>query len=116
MSTNPGHDVPCSALFGKTRLGVLALLYGNPDESFYTREVVRIVGAGHGAVQRELKRLTEAGILRRSVQGNQVHYQANANCPIFPDLERLVLKTGGTHDLPQTTRVPVVDRIDVEIM
>ncbi|MCK4394580.1 hypothetical protein KAX17_16885, partial [Candidatus Bipolaricaulota bacterium] len=46
-----------SALFGKTRLAILALLYGQVDRTFYLSEIVRLVGAGRGAVQRELARL-----------------------------------------------------------
>ena len=44
------------ALFGKTRLGVLALLFTHPDETFHMRHIAREVGAGQGAVQRELRR------------------------------------------------------------
>ena len=42
------------ALFSKTQRRVLGLLFGNPDRSYYTNEVVRFAGAGIGAVQREL--------------------------------------------------------------
>lgn len=62
-----------SSLFGKTKRGVLALLYGRPEESFYLRQVVRSVNAGQGAVQRELKKLAEAGIIERHEQNQQVH-------------------------------------------
>jgi len=84
-----------TALFGKTRQAVLALLFGHPDESFYVREVVRSVGAGHGAVQRELRQLAAASIIRRSVDGHQVYYQANAESPIFEELRGLITKTAG---------------------
>ncbi|MCK7496266.1 MAG: hypothetical protein MZW92_39095 [Comamonadaceae bacterium] len=50
------------ALFSKTQRRVLGLLFGNPDRSYYTNEVVRSAGAGIGAVQRELATLSAAGL------------------------------------------------------
>jgi predicted nucleotidyltransferase len=74
------------------------MLYGHTDQSFYLRQLVRAVGAGHGAVQRELKYLTEMGLIVRRVQGNQVLYRANSQSPIFPEVKSLITKTVGVHD------------------
>jgi len=63
-----------SALFGKSRRSVLALLFGHPDEAFHMRQIVRVVSTGQGAVQRELRRLSRAAIVIRLVQGRQVYY------------------------------------------
>ena len=51
-----------SALFGSVRRRVLGLFFSHPDEGFYPRQVVRLTGAGQGAVQRELKRMSDAGM------------------------------------------------------
>jgi len=80
-------------LFSKTQRGVLGLLFGNPDRSFYANEIVRHADAGIGTVQRELERLTAAGLLTVTRIGNQKHYQANRGSPIFEELEAIVLKT-----------------------
>ncbi len=82
------------ALFGRTRRAVLALLRARPDESFYLREVVRLVRCGQGGVQRELKRLERAGILSRTVRGRTVFYRANQDCPALAELRGLIV--GGT--------------------
>jgi predicted nucleotidyltransferase len=96
MSTTiPASD---SALFGRTRSALLALLFGHTDESFYLRQLIRAVGAGHGALQREIKQLTDMGLIVRRVQGNQVLYRANKQSPIFPEIKRLITKTVGVHD------------------
>ncbi len=87
-----------SALFGRTRSALLALLFGHTDESFYLRQLIRAVGAGHGALQREIKQLTNMGLIVRRVQGNQVLYRANKKSPIFPEIKRLITKTVGVHD------------------
>jgi len=86
-------------LFGSVRRDVLALLLGRPDESFYLREIVRAVGAGSGAVQRELKQLVEAGLVEREARGHQVYFTANRDAPIFPELQAIVEKTAGAVDV-----------------
>jgi predicted nucleotidyltransferase len=96
----PSATRPVStALFGKTRNAVLALLFGHPDESFYVREIVRAVNSGLGSVQRELTSLEEAGIVQRTTRGNQVFYQANPRSPVFDELKSLVLKTAGVAEV-----------------
>ena len=81
------------ALFSKTQRGVLGLLFGNPDRSFYANEIMRHVRAGIGAVQRELERLVSAGLLTVSRVGNQKHYQASRQSPIFDEIVAIVSKT-----------------------
>jgi predicted nucleotidyltransferase len=98
MGTKGDDRFPGRSLFGHTRSALLAMLYGHADQSFYLRQLVRAVGAGHGAVQRELKHLAEMSLIVRKVQGNQVRYQANSQGPIFSELKSLITKTVGIHD------------------
>jgi len=93
------ENLLCSGLFGKTRQAVLALLYGQADKSFYTKQILDAVKIGRGTVQRELKNLTDTGIIIREVQGRQVYYHANEKCPIFDELKSIVRKTFGVADL-----------------
>jgi hypothetical protein len=86
------------ALFPKVRQRVLAVLFGNPGRSFYANEVIALAQSGTGAVQRELLGLSEAGLVTVTKQGNQKHYQANAQAPVFAELRGLVLKTTGLTD------------------
>ena len=87
------------ALFSKTQQQVLGCLYTNPDRSFYVNEIVQRAGMGIGTVQRELEKLYGAGILTVRKIGNQKHYQANRESPIFEELYGLVLKTFGVSDV-----------------
>ncbi len=95
------------SLFGKTRRSILALLYGHVDESFHLRKVLRLTGVSPGAGQRELKRLSDAGIIRRSVRDNQVHFQADPDCPIHDELKSLTTKTQGVADVLRTRLKPM---------
>src|SRR3989338_906120 len=106
-------DALSSALFGKTRRIILALLYSHPDESFYLRQIARFVEAGQGGVQRELQRLTDAQIITRTIRGRTSFYQANRECPIFPELQSLVLKTAGVVEALRAALAPLADRIHV---
>ena len=82
-------------MFGKTRRAVLALLFTNPERSYYMREIIMELGLWRGTVQRELASLTEAGLLARSVEGNQVHFKANIDSPVFNELQSIMVKTAG---------------------
>ena len=88
-------DAIGAALFGATRQAVLRLLFGHPGERFYQRQIIRIIGLGSGAVQRDLEQLTRAGILVRTAEGRQTYYQANRECPVFDELHGLIRKTFG---------------------
>src|SRR5262245_34860683 len=102
---------PADVLFGRTRQAVLALLLLRPDERFHLRHVVRLSGASLGAVQRELAALVGAGLLRREQSGRQVYFQANADSPIFPELQGLILKTAGLAGVLRAALAPVEPRI-----
>jgi len=90
---------PGSILFGSTRQSILAMMFLRPGESFYLREIVRRSGRGTGSVQRELKLLTDCGILRRD---RNRFYQANVDSPIYEPLKQLVIRTIGLGDRLRT--------------
>ncbi|WP_420964629.1 nucleotidyltransferase domain-containing protein [Bradyrhizobium sp. B120] len=81
------------ALFSKVQQRVLALLFGQPERSFYTSEILREVNSGVGAVDRELGRLHHSGLVTLERIGNQKHYRANQDAPIFEELRGLLEKT-----------------------
>jgi hypothetical protein len=86
------------ALFTRTQRQLLSLFFGYPERSFYANEVVRKAGVGTGSVQRELARMTATGLLTVNSIGNQKHYQANPDSPIFPEIRGIVIKTYGIVD------------------
>lgn len=95
------------ALFTQTQQRVLALLFGKPDQSFYANEIVRIAAMGRGTVRRELERLVASGLLTQCRNGNQLHYQANAACPIYTEMLAIVRKTFGTADVVRESLEPL---------
>jgi predicted nucleotidyltransferase len=100
-----------SALFSKVQLRVLALIFGRPDTSFYTQQIVKTLGSGTGAVDRELARLEQAGLILTERIGNQKHYRANPASPIFTELRAIILKTAGLSEPLRQALTPIADRI-----
>jgi len=111
-----GSNIPAAAspsLFGKTRQTLLTLLYSRPDEAHLQENLIQLAALGRGTVQRELEFLSHAGVVRRSVRGRQVYFQANSDCPFYSELRGLVVKTAGVADALRTSLAPLAQRIGV---
>src|SRR5438876_1077439 len=84
-----------SALFSPVQQRVLGLVFGPPERCFGRAEIIRLAGSGTGAVDRFLLRLEAARLLDVTRSGNQKHYQARRESPIFEELHGLAIKTSG---------------------
>ena len=98
-------------LFSGSRRSILALLYGHADEQFYLREISRRAGTGIGSTQRELRQLTDAGLIQSVRRGRQVYYRANRKNPIFAELKSILAKTSGIRDILHEALSSLKDRI-----
>ncbi len=83
------------ALFTATQQKVLGVLFGQPDRSFFVTQIMELAGSGRGAVQRELERLRQGGLVTVRNVGTQKHYQANPDSPLFDEVCGIVQKTVG---------------------
>ena len=108
MPTNP-----VELLFSAYRRQVLGLLLLRPEDRFHVREISRLTGVPAGSLHRELRALTDAGLLLREPAGNQVRYRANRTAPLFPELAGIFRKTAGLVDLLRDALAPLAARIDV---
>ncbi len=119
MGTRPKPPVPAApkrtsladALFSTVQQRVLAYLFGQPERSFFATELIRLVGGGSGAVQRELARLADSGLVTISRVGTQKHYQANPKSPIFAELCAIAQKTVGLAEPLREALAPLAKRI-----
>jgi predicted nucleotidyltransferase len=111
MGSMQGPTSLAGALFSKTQQRVLGVLFGRPDQSFFANEIVRLAGGGFGAVHRELAALEAAGLVTATRIGNQKHYQANRQAPIFEELRGIVAKTVGVADVLREALRPLKPRI-----
>lgn len=99
------------ALFSTVQQRVLAYLFGQPERSFFATELIKLAGGGSGAVQRELARLEDSGLVSVSRLGTQKHYQANPKSPIFSELCAIAKKTVGLAEPLRTALKPLAKRI-----
>jgi len=99
------------ALFTPVQQRVLTLLFAQPERSFQSAELIRLVGSGTGATHRVLSRLTETGLVGAQRVGNQKHYRANPDSPIFQELRGLVIKTMAVVEPVRRVLAPLSDQI-----
>lgn len=94
-----GMTIPPSsladALFTPVQQRVLSLLFGQPDRRFQSTELIRLAQGGVGAAHRQLVRLEKAGLVEVTRIGNQKHYRARRQSPVFAELQGLITKTVG---------------------
>lgn len=80
-------------LFGsKTRVKLLYLFYGNPNRSFYVREITRKIDEQINSVRRELSNLLAIGIITSDSTDNKLYYEVNQK---FEHYEPLLAIFGG---------------------
>jgi len=99
------------ALFSRTQQRLFGLLFGQPERSFYATELIGLTGAGSGAVQRELARLAESGLVTVRAVGKQKHFQANPKSPVYAELCAIVRKTVGLAQPLREALLPLAPQI-----
>lgn len=102
-----------SLLFTDYRRRVLGLLLLHPEQRYYLREIARLTGTVPGTLTRELSKLARAGVVTVEKVGNQAHYAANRDCPIFAELAGILRKTSGLVDVLAEGLIPLAAQIEV---
>ncbi len=66
------------ALFGsKTRVKLLHLFLNHPGQSFYVREITRVIDEQINSVRRELANMLEVGVITSDSADNKLYYEVN---------------------------------------
>jgi hypothetical protein len=79
----------------KTRIKLLIRFFFNPQTRSYLRELSKEFNVSSNAVREELNQLTKTKLLKSQKNGRQVHYMANTEHPLFPELKSMVGKVMG---------------------
>ena len=99
-------------LFSKTRQGIFAATFLNPERWWYLSELARHLHLTPSSLQRELDSLVKGGVLRQKREGRQVYFSAKTDSPLYPDLRGIVLKTVGLADVLRRLLAPFSRRIE----
>ena len=101
------------AIFSSSLAAVLQVLFGQPEQSFHLRELQRQSGLASASLQRELRRLTRAGLVLEQRQGNLKLFRANEKSIIFNELKEIVRKTLGLEPLLQAALATLGTRVKI---
>lgn len=85
-----------TALFTNSQSRLFVWLFGQPDRAYHLNELRRLTGLGSASLQREVNRLTTAGLVNMQAVGNLRRFQANPQSPVYAELLALTRKTMGT--------------------
>lgn len=74
------------------RVAVLRIFLIDPQRAYYQRQLEAATGLAIRAIQRELEKLTESGLLNRRAEGKRSYYAIDSEFPGFDELRGLFLK------------------------
>jgi len=98
-------------VLSEARAKVLTALFSERGRAFYQKELARVTGLPIVAVQRQLKRLSAAGLVRTSMAGGRRVYSADPRSAIFDEVSSIIRKLRG----PTISLRPALKRHRVEI-
>jgi predicted DNA-binding transcriptional regulator len=79
----------------KIRIKLLIRFFFNPEATSYLRELSKEFNVSTNSVREELNGLTKTNLLKVEKRGRKVHYMANPDHPLFPELKSIVTKVMG---------------------
>src|SRR5471030_1099856 len=96
-----------TALFSDSQSRVFQWLFGQPEREFHLSELRRLTGLGSASLQRELNRLSEAGLVRSDRVGNLRRFRANEKSSVYAELIALTRKTLGVQPMLRGALLPL---------
>ena len=76
----------------RTRVKLLQVFLINPDNNYFIREIGRKIGEHINSVRRELKNLTNIGLVTSYSEKQKIYYKANKDFFLYPEIKSLVFK------------------------
>jgi len=77
-------------LFGsKTRVKLMHLFLNHPGQSFYVREITRLIDEQINSVRRELSNMLEVGVITSDTADNKLYYEVNQRYEFYSALRAI---------------------------
>ena len=115
LATTP-RSAMADALFSGTRQKLLALLFNRPEQTYTLSELIERAKAGSGAVQREVVRLVDCGLVLQEGSGRPKRYRANPDSAIYGELCGIVGKLFGSAETLKKALQPLRYRISLAMV
>ncbi|MGK7296279.1 MAG: nucleotidyltransferase domain-containing protein [Candidatus Wenzhouxiangella sp. M2_3B_020] len=104
------------ALFSSTRQKMLALLFAQPGKAYTLSELIERARAGSGAVQREIVRFVDSGLVLQEGSGRPKRYRANPASPVHEELCGIARKLFGPAEVVRKALESLRDRIELALV
>lgn len=79
----------------QTRLKLINILFYNPQEIFYVRQLVRLTDEEINSVRRELANMQKSGVINSEWRGNRLYYWADKQSSLFFNLLAIANQSSG---------------------
>lgn len=79
----------------QTRLKLINILFYNPQDIFYVRQLVRLTDEEINSVRRELANLLKSGVVSSEWRGNRLYYWADKQSSLFFNLLSIANQSSG---------------------
>lgn len=104
-------------LFGsKTRVKLLHLFMNHPGQSFYVREITRLIDEQINSVRRELSNMLEVGIITSDTADNKLYYQVNQRYEFYTALRAMFAGESISTDQASAVAADGVNEQEVAIL
>ncbi len=103
-------------LFTLPQSKVLEWVFGQPARWYHIQELIRLTSLASASLQREIKRLHDAGLVVEERIGNLRRVKANPDSPVFADLANLVRKTLGAAPAISDALAPLADKLQIALI
>lgn len=100
-----------TSLFTDSQSRLYRWIFGQPQRDFHLSELRRLTGLGSASLQRELRKLSEVGLVVSERLGNLRRFRANSQSPVFAELVALTRKVLGVEPLLRDALLPLVPQL-----
>lgn len=84
--------------FTKNQTLILEILFYHPEQSYYLRELGRMLGKKPGVFQRDINNLVKAGVLENFYRANSRFFILNKKYPLYREIKNIFFKTVGVQN------------------
>lgn len=99
-------------MFTPKQQRVLAAFLLHPERAYSFSELAERASGGHSSLQLFLDKLLSSGVLRSQLERTYRRYKVNADHPLFPELQRIAIKSFAVLEPVRQALLPLAPSIE----